>query len=91
MVAFTAVAPFVPSPRALSPVSPYLIRGLWIPAFAGMTVVGPGVQGRGLARPCGFLAFAYQTIWFQQLVPTQVRFRVSRFRMTSAVDLIRMR
>ena len=35
-----------------------------------------------------FLALSYQTIWFQQLPPTQVRFLVSPFRMTSTVDLI---
>ena len=34
------------------------------------------------------LALSYQTIWFQQLPPTQVRFLVSPFRMTSTVDLI---
>ena len=52
----------------------------------GLTAVAPpGVQGRYANRPCRrlFLAFAYQTTWFQQLPPTQVRLLVLRFRMTS--------
>ena len=54
---------------------------------------GPGVGADSLSAPARrlFLALSYQTIWFQQLPPTQVRFLVSPFRMTSTVDLICMR
>ena len=54
---------------------------------------GPGGRGGFISAPARrlFLALSYQTIWFQQLAPTQVRFLVSLFRMTWTVDLICIR
>ena len=54
-------------------------RVLWDTCVLGSTIVPQNT------------APAYQTTWFQQLLPTQVRFLVSRFRMTSVVDLTRIR
>ena len=76
----------VPSPPPLSP-----REGGFLPGHPSPPGRGAGGEGLVRERTLLFLALPYQTNWFQQLSPTQVRFLVSLFRMTSVVDFTRIR